>query len=84
MYWPRDLNCKNIYIYLFHIHLMITENHVSCCNSGPQCALSGGSMAFQCHISCEHRVSFSTAAGAQQRLMRVRYAEAIGGGLIAD
>lgn len=56
-------------------------NHVSCCESGPPCASSGGSM---CHVSVEseHQVNFSTAAAAQQRLMRVRYA--IGGGLIAD
>lgn len=43
-------------------------------------------MGSQCHMSVvsEHQVNFSTAAAAQERLMRVRYAEAIGGGLIAD
>lgn len=43
-------------------------------------------VAFECHISwdAEHQLNFSGTAAAQRRLMRVRYAEAIGGGLIDD
>lgn len=43
-------------------------------------------LAWWQHVSVEkeHQVNFSTAAAPQQRLMSVRYAEAIGGGLIAD
>lgn len=69
------------HVFIFHIPLIkkFIENHV-------QGVSSGGSVGFQCHMSVEseHQVNFSTAAAAHERLMRVRYAEAIGGGLIAD
>lgn len=51
-------------------------------SSDPQCAWCSGSL--HTWAESEHWVNFSTAAAAQQRPMSVRYAEAKGGGLIAD
>lgn len=51
----------------------------------PPLAASGRSTASSvASVECEHRVNFSGTAAAQRRLMGVRYAEAIGGGLIDD